>query len=561
MENIKIANYSENQLNILYEKYKSENNIENLLSVLFKKLKSTKNEKAVIYEIGKTYFQIEMFERAKEYFFKLLDYNDDYYNLRAFNGLGACFYKLNDNVFAGYYFSKQIKINNQEYLIYNDLATEFFDEVYDLSDSYYIAYPYDKADFTNLLNKSSALIGMGKFNEAIELLDVIPKTSKFYQNKLLQLGICSYFLKDYGESIKYIDQAIENGNNDVIPLLNAINVSYDMNDYVSFNRYVDSFSKIDLDKDYENLFKAFLIFCETKKYDKAIELGEKYVKKYPYNYLVRYFLGITYLNLKNFEKAKINFSKCMQLYDNFICKTYFEIACDEKLCKSLLKEENFKYTFDIPPQKKISILKIVMVLSSLENLNKKEKELLKEYFKYALLIELQPFSLKIFEFYFKSNLKLSKEEYGNIFLSSSASDLTKREIIRLLILNDYKANFGCVLNNEYTKIRLPICEFVGDNSDFFKQAFAVACSKIITNDSLVKKLYETAKKIFDTVSFFNLSSLFDDVFSLSATIYELTSGISIKNRRSFAKRFSANLKTIKRYKETYFNCLEKLKND
>ncbi len=558
MEKVKIANYSERQLNILYEKYKEENDVVNLLSVLFKMLKNTKNPKSVYYEIAKTYFSIEMFEKAKEYFFRLLDFNDEYYNLRAYNGLGASFYKMNDDLYAGYYFDKQINTNNEEYCIYNDLATEFFNEIYNRSNNYYLAYPYEKADFTNLLNNSSVLIGRGEFEKAIETLKIIPKNSKFYENKLLQIGISKYFLKDYCGAIDYINQAIEVSENKVIPLLNALNISFDMKDIVNHKKYLEEFSKIDLGEDYENILKAFLIFCEIYNYKKAKSLGEKYLKKYPNNYLVSYFLGITYLNLKDFEKAKITFSKCMQLDANFINKTYYELACDEKLSKSILKESGFKYSFDIPPQKKVAILKIIMLLSSLESLNKEEKAVLNEYFNYAILIELQPFSLKVFDVYFNKISKFTKAQLEDIFLSTKVSDTTKKEIIKRLILNDVKGSFGCVLSNVYSKIKLALYEFDGENGEFFKRAFSIACCKVILSEKYVKKLYETSKKIFDTLSFFNLTSLYDDVNTLSAMFYELFGEMPISKRRELSQRFNANLRTLKRYKETYFNCLEKL---
>ena len=96
------------------------------------------------------YYKMGLYEESIDNWFKYLSVCNENQRVRGYNGLGACFYKLDDKSLAGYYFNEQLKTKDKTIYEYNSVGAEFFDELYDKKNDYYIAYPYEIADFTKL---------------------------------------------------------------------------------------------------------------------------------------------------------------------------------------------------------------------------------------------------------------------------------------------------------------------------------------------------------------------------------------------------------------------------
>ena len=76
---------------------------------------------------------------------------------------------------------------------YSSCTAEFFEEMLSDKNNYYLAYPYDKADFNRLIEKAEEKIKMGLYEQALDDVSVVPKTSKFYKTALITISICKYF--------------------------------------------------------------------------------------------------------------------------------------------------------------------------------------------------------------------------------------------------------------------------------------------------------------------------------------------------------------------------------
>ena len=255
------------------------------------------------------YYKMGLYEESANSWFKYLSVCKEKHRARGYNGLGACFYKLDDKSMAGYYFNEQLKTKDKTIYEYNNVGAEFFDEIYDKKSDYYIAYPYEIADFTKVINKSADLIKMKDFEGALDVLKVIPKQSKFYGDALIQKSLCCFFLDNIEKSLDYIDEALELNPNDLIALCNAISLNCDAGNKEKVKKLVKRLSSDKSSCDFDNLYKVFMVYCEVGEHKLAEKTAEKFLKKEPYNLNVLFLYGLVEYNLQKFEKISKKYSK------------------------------------------------------------------------------------------------------------------------------------------------------------------------------------------------------------------------------------------------------------
>ena len=90
--------------------------------------------------MAKANFYIEEYAKAINFYFSYLASCDKEQETVAYNGLGACFYRMDNKDLASFYFNKQLRRKQNRPYAHNDVLTEFFDDVTNVKDKYYQAY-------------------------------------------------------------------------------------------------------------------------------------------------------------------------------------------------------------------------------------------------------------------------------------------------------------------------------------------------------------------------------------------------------------------------------------
>lgn len=152
----------------------------------------------------------------------------------------------------------------------------------------------ESSDYKNLFEDYNELIGQSKIDEAIKLLETIPKGHKDYSKALYRKSLAVYF-DDEEKSFEIFQQALtmEFGNSNYSPafgnldnsedfFLFALNMIYIFNDFQNAIKYLDLSLKIKPDQSEALNFKA-ISFGFLHKYKKAIKLINKAIKIDPDN--------------------------------------------------------------------------------------------------------------------------------------------------------------------------------------------------------------------------------------------------------------------------------------
>jgi tetratricopeptide (TPR) repeat protein len=126
--------------------------------------------------------------------------------------------------------------------VYYDALSDFLQEITDVRSNYYIAYPYEKADFSNLLDECEEHFRSGDYELAVEKLSVIPKTSKYYSEALLQIALCKYFLDEEDDCVKTFDKLIKLYPTNVYALCNAISINNKIGNKTKVKNYREKFT-------------------------------------------------------------------------------------------------------------------------------------------------------------------------------------------------------------------------------------------------------------------------------------------------------------------------------
>lgn len=314
---------------------------------------------------AKIYYYMKQYARSSEEWFKYLSctQNEKLYG-RAYNGLGACFYKMEDKNVAGYYFNRQIVNNKKAIYEFSSVTAEFYEDVLSADKNYYLAYPYEKADFNHLLLKAEDALRVNEFNKCIEMLSVIPETSKDYPNALITKSIAKYFLGDLEGATLDIEKSISLDKK-AVAICNAISMFHSTQNEEKVEYYLNLLGKMSVESE-EDLYKVAVVYAEKGMHQTAITFAEKYLKLCPYDTSMLLVYGIMNYNLKRFEKAEETFEKIYKINRSYVAKSYIKFCREDR-------DENFlelEYSFDLHVGDRHALIKKI---SSLMKLSTKDK--------------------------------------------------------------------------------------------------------------------------------------------------------------------------------------------
>ena len=564
MKKIIKVDYSIKNLNKLYAKRLSKEDYDGCISALKKCIQMGYNTFDVYEKLAKTYYKVGMYEEAVNYWFLYLSICPKNNKIYAYNGLGACFYKLNQKTIAGIYFTEQLKIDKSAILEYNEIGAKVFDEITDYKSNFYLAYPYNKADFTELFNQVSLMIKAGLYLEAIDELEVIPKDSKYYFDALMQKSICKYFVGNIKGSLKDIDDAVKLQPNNTVALCNAISLFNGTNNTEKVNEFLNLLLKTDNYANDENIVKTIMIFCELKCYEKAEFFAKNYLRKNPYDLIILFLYGITKYNLNKFDDAINVFSKCYRINESYINLYYLKLAEKAKIEYSNGKEiKSLVYTFDVQDTEKTKITKKVNKLISKESLTNNDLDEVINLFLYA--VDAKHFELQssIITILAKTNLNKLFDFIKSMLLNINVYDRIKSGIVSLIVSEGFVGEIDAVFANTLKRLKFNEALFVKDGCKVFTEAYSVCVGRIVALEEDFTCITDVANELYTLIKDTKYLENIIDVKSLGAVIFEYSKIKTIKNRREFAKFFNANLKTIKEYKQIFENLklYNQLKND
>ena len=490
---------------------------------------------------ARIYYKMKQYARSAEEWFNYLanTKNEKFYG-RAYNGLGACFYKMQDINVAGYYFNRQIVSNKKAIYEYSEITAEFYQDVLATDKNYYLAYPFDKADFTNLLEKAEDLLRTSEYDECLSLLKTVPENSKFYANALISSSIAKYFKGDISGAVEDIEKSVALEVKPV-SVCNAISMFHSLKNEEKVSYYVEILKTLDISIE-EDIYKVSMVYAEKGLHQTAVGFAEKYLKLNPYDTSMLLIYGIMNCNLKKYDRAEYAFSKVYKINRSYIAKNYLD--------KLGNMDENLEYSFDLPINDRVALVKRLGELmkgDSAERLDKEEE--IYRISSYVFSTGAYQMQSSILTLLGELATEKSVDIMKKMLLSLNVFDRVKSGVIGFLVASNVEGEISACFGNIFRKITLYSADIEGKD---FIEAYAYLIAKLAPVEKDLMPLKLSAENLYQKAKSLNLGEI-EKVKALSAVIYELSSISKIRSRREFSKFFDASLKDIKKLKEIFQN--------
>ena len=195
-----------------------------LSSLIFESLKNAENAD-VCAHIADIYTELELYENAICFWFKYLLRAKKKFYCDGFNGLGANYYFTGDKDLAGYYFGEQIKNDNGEPSVYEEVLETFRDEILSAKPNIRLVKDATREEIdSEILEKAKDYNKSGAYEKAIDLLDSIMEDSPIYGESLSEIAFSYFCLNKIDESVKYVQKSIRSGFVSVNSLTFAIHL-------------------------------------------------------------------------------------------------------------------------------------------------------------------------------------------------------------------------------------------------------------------------------------------------------------------------------------------------
>ena len=163
------------------------------------------------FKIGKIYYYLYLYDNAKDYFIKAIDYSND----EVFYYLGLCDYFLNNLESAYLYFSSAIRINPdcKKAYYYRALVCSTFRDYTSALEDYSKFLEYENNNIEVLFFKGLLENKIGKYEDAINTFSNILKFEKNNVLALKERALTYYYSKNYEEALSDINKAILSNEN------------------------------------------------------------------------------------------------------------------------------------------------------------------------------------------------------------------------------------------------------------------------------------------------------------------------------------------------------------
>ncbi len=540
----------------LYNLKKDANDLLGCITSLKSLEKSGFKDFFLYYEFSVTYLKMELYYQCLDSIFKAYTYCNNEQEYALFGLLGATYYKLSNDELAGYYIQKYIK-SKSTYLddYVHEIINEFIEEVTSVENNFYLAYPYDKADFSKLLEESEEVFSRGNYEEVIDMLKVIPQTSKYYVDALLKIAVCNFLLGNTEKAICDMKIAVIIEPDDVYALCNLISMLYDSEDKEGAKNYLKKLDELDVTDD-DELYKVVMLYCELAKHKKAIFYGEKLLKLKPFDKNILHMLAIAYYNIGDFEKAYNYFKKVFILTGTFVSSTYLAVCENAIKYKTAREYKKLNYIYDVPKNtRKIITQKLNEIIKDknyeITEENASEFFSLMDYCFESESYNMQASSLTLLS---QISSMLVDNYLKNLLLKQGVYDRIKQGIVGHLLDADYIELLSVSVGGTFKKVKMHRPNFKNtDKNSVFFTAYVYAFAKLVFFEKDLKVLCQTCEDLYEKAKENGITILQKDAKELGAVIYELSNIRKVQKRKEFGKFFDVNLKKVKQLKLLFEN--------
>jgi len=266
---------------------------------------SSKKEKEtpeVLIGIADAYADMGLLELSNRYWYKYIFIAPEDKVSIAYEELAINYFYM-DNLWASsYYFHKKLAVDG--YITQEGIDKEvldFFSGEDFKKHAYRVVYPYDKADFSFEIKNGKRAIALGGFSEAVKILAKIPEACRDEETSG-DLAV-AYFMSDDLDNAEKVCRSSITRHGDSVTAYCNLSTIYDMReDYDNSEYYYKKALECQTGAKAE-AYKLATCAIERLDHEMVKSCLEKILSDRPYELNMRFFYGITLMNLGDYENA------------------------------------------------------------------------------------------------------------------------------------------------------------------------------------------------------------------------------------------------------------------
>ncbi len=485
----------------LADKRLDEDDPEGALSLLLEAKGKTKYLLSIYYDIAEIYYEMGLYDYSLKYWFRCLDRAPKYEYEDIYNGIGACYYSLNNLTAATYYFNQQVLVSKDGTLYVDDDILESIAKMAEPKEEFRVVYPPQAVDYGDTMRRGKSLMIRGENAAAREVFSTIPEGAQEYERAQLEISVAEFLEGDVDGAIARSQAVYEKNEHNVFAICNLSSMYKYKGSELLSGLYFSKLKEEDATSE-DDLYKIATSCMEHKKYKRAAECFKKMLSDKPYDMQLMFLCGISQYNDGDFAAAKGTFGRILRITEtNPAALSYFRRAdaALENGVKNFRPLPNFYRPFDDDEEENTRKLSQLLKNRSEKGLAKAMKgqkfwDLIDWSFS-ASDAEVRRCSCYLLAL---SDSRRAEEYLLDKLLDPTLPDDMKGYICELLVLKDFDKTVGIVLSNVYKKIT-----FYALNVDWsgkgevFIGAYALCVAKcIVTGDYDLRRIYDAAMAIY-----------------------------------------------------------------
>ena len=479
----KIINFPKdgNRYRNIAERLNQEGKPLEALGFLFTALKNEPKNSEVVADIADTYADMGLSDFSNKYWFKYIDLNNEDKISHVYEELAINYFYLDNYWASSYYF--HLKLATDGFISRDSLSEEiieFLNESFDKKSAYFIAYPYDRADYSAKLRTARRAFSAGDYKTSSMIYSSVP-TECMDEDSSGDLAVSYFMCKEDENAIDACKQSIKVHGENVTAYCNLSNLYFSAGDQEKSSYYYQKALSLSSGANGEE-YKIATCAIEQNDSKTAASCIGKILKERVYDPMMWYLYGVALTNTgdltggaRAFKKA-YNINPTDKVYEYYAM--YVSALADGGKDTDKALPLSFEKSF---PEKVIKYYKKLIRECEGENatvLMKNAKN--REIFHWGVANLEDSFAKKCSAIIGFSGSKQSEKFLFNLLLDPEVSDERKRLIIFTLIICGKKNKFGVVAGNCYVRVKPRKLIFEdAENAAFFTSAYALCVSRAI----------------------------------------------------------------------------------
>ncbi len=463
----------------LADEYVESGDLQGALSFLFSALKLNRTAETLM-DIADVYGQMGLYELSNRYWFYYMEKATKDKVSIAYEELAINFFYMDDFLTSSFYFHQKLTLDG--FLSKEGLdkeIIEFFSGEEFKKNAYYIAYPFDKADYSFTAKRAKRALSAGNYVEAINLYKNIPL--ECLDEETAGDFSVSYLMNDDPDTAAAIArQSIAVHGDNMTAFCNLSNVYDYKEDHEKSEYYYQK--ALELKKgDKNEEYRLVTCAIERGDHDTVKECLNKILAERKYDTVMQFFLGLAKLNTGDYQGARKSLSAVYRLDPtDTVFKFYAQYA--EKINNEGNKEYlPIKYVKSLPEklvqeyEKKLEALSMATHKTGV-SLKKQEY---REVVEWGLYFS-EDLARKSVYILGCDYTPYSKQLLKDYLMDSDGLTSIKQIIVYALTVNGCKERLSIVDRNFFFRIKAKKLSFEKqEQGDVYLCAYALAFSKMV----------------------------------------------------------------------------------